>query len=101
MVSCKLCFRFTEFTSDQIPLLCSWQFITLAGLHTNALISNRFAKAFAVDGMKAYATQIQEKELEEGCEVVKHQAVSCLAELLVCSGQMVDHYFFVSLVVWR
>ncbi|KAJ9127478.1 Isocitrate lyase [Naganishia onofrii] len=53
-----------------------WQFITLAGLHTNALISNRFAKAFAVDGMKAYATQIQEKELEEGCEVVKHQAWS-------------------------
>jgi isocitrate lyase len=39
------------------------------------LISNRFAKAFAVDGMKAYTTLIQEKEMEEGCEVVKHQAV--------------------------
>lgn len=53
-----------------------WQFITLAGLHTNALISNRFAKAFAKDGMKAYALGIQEVEIEEGCEVVKHQNVS-------------------------
>jgi isocitrate lyase len=53
-----------------------WQFITLAGLHTNALISNRFAKAFAVDGMKAYTNMVQERELEEGCEVVKHQAWS-------------------------
>jgi hypothetical protein len=57
----------------------SWQFITLAGLHTNALISNRFAKAFAVDGMKAYTTLIQEKEMEENCEVVKHQAVRCFS----------------------
>lgn len=56
--------------------LDSWQFITLAGLHTNALISNRFAKAFAVDGMKAYTTMIQEQEIADGCEVVKHQAWS-------------------------
>lgn len=53
-----------------------WQFITLAGLHTSALISNRFAKAYAKEGMKAYVTQIQQKEAEEGCEVVKHQAWS-------------------------
>lgn len=53
-----------------------WQFITLAGLHTNALISNRFARDFAKEGMKAYATQIQEQEIEDGCEVVKHQAWS-------------------------
>ncbi|ODQ65810.1 isocitrate lyase [Nadsonia fulvescens var. elongata DSM 6958] len=50
-----------------------WQFITLAGLHTNALISDQFAKAYSQVGMKAYGQQIQAPEMEQGCEVVKHQ----------------------------
>ncbi|GAA5892775.1 isocitrate lyase 1 [Sporobolomyces salmoneus] len=50
-----------------------WQFITLAGLHSNAYISNAFAKAFATEGMKAYVGLVQEKERETGCDVLTHQ----------------------------
>ena len=50
-----------------------WQFITLAGLHSTALISDQFAKAYAKQGMRAYGALIQEPEMELGCEVVKHQ----------------------------
>jgi len=68
-----------------------WQFITLAGLHTTALISgtqpppqslhNRmltnatdtFAKAYAHQGMKAYGLLVQEPEMENGVDVVTHQ----------------------------
>jgi len=53
-----------------------WQFITLAGLHSNAYISDLFAKAFATDGMKAYVNLIQNKEREIGCDVLTHQAWS-------------------------
>lgn len=50
-----------------------WQFITLAGLHTNALITNSFAKDFRQYGMKAYANNIQKREMDEGVDVLKHQ----------------------------
>ena len=50
-----------------------WQFITLAGLHSNALISNSFASAFAKRGMRAYGEIVQEPEMEQGVEVVTHQ----------------------------
>ena len=50
-----------------------WQFITLAGLHTSALISHQFSKAFARDGMRAYGELVQEPEMEDGVDVVKHQ----------------------------
>ncbi|KAM0788829.1 Isocitrate lyase [Microbotryomycetes sp. NB124-2] len=50
-----------------------WQFITLAGLHSNAYISDSFAKAFATDGMKAYNNDIQQKERDIGCDVLTHQ----------------------------
>jgi len=42
-----------------------WQFITLAGLHTTALISDQFAKAYSTNGMRAYGELVQ--------DVVKHQ----------------------------
>ncbi|OQD90798.1 hypothetical protein PENANT_c001G08693 [Penicillium antarcticum] len=51
----------------------SWQFITLAGLHTTALISHQFAKAYAQNGMRAYGELIQEPEMEQGVDVVTHQ----------------------------
>ncbi|KAJ5322203.1 Isocitrate lyase [Penicillium brevicompactum] len=51
----------------------SWQFITLAGLHTTALISHQFAKAFAKSGMRAYGELVQEPEMEQGVDVVTHQ----------------------------
>jgi len=50
-----------------------WQFITLAGLHSTALISNSFASAFANRGMRAYGEIVQEPEMEQGVEVVTHQ----------------------------
>ncbi|KAH9937736.1 isocitrate lyase [Amylocystis lapponica] len=50
-----------------------WQFITLAGLHSNAYISDLFAKAFATEGMKAYVELIQRREREIGCDVLTHQ----------------------------
>lgn len=50
-----------------------WQFITLAGLHTTALAINAFSRDFAQDGMKAYAQTIQQREMDEGVDVLKHQ----------------------------
>ncbi|KAB8342958.1 hypothetical protein FH972_022553 [Carpinus fangiana] len=50
-----------------------WQFITLAGLHQTALISDRFSKAYAKQGMRAYGEIIQEPEAEEGVDVLTHQ----------------------------
>ena len=50
-----------------------WQFITLGGLHSNAYISDLFAKEFAKEGMKAYVELVQRKEREIGCDVLTHQ----------------------------
>ncbi|CVK92973.1 probable isocitrate lyase (acu-3) [Fusarium mangiferae] len=50
-----------------------WQFITLAGLHTTALISDQFAKAYSTVGMRAYGELVQEPEMEQKVDVVKHQ----------------------------
>lgn len=50
-----------------------WQFITLAGLHSTALISNSFASDYAKRGMRAYGETIQEPEMEQKVEVVTHQ----------------------------
>ncbi|CAM1500665.1 Fc.00g098270.m01.CDS01 [Cosmosporella sp. VM-42] len=50
-----------------------WQFITLAGLHTTALISDQFAKAYSSIGMRAYGELVQEPEMDTKVDVVKHQ----------------------------
>lgn len=50
-----------------------WQFITLAGLHTTALAVDNFSRQYAEIGMKAYGQSVQDKEIEQGVEVVKHQ----------------------------
>ncbi|KAH6908027.1 isocitrate lyase [Coprinopsis sp. MPI-PUGE-AT-0042] len=50
-----------------------WQFITLGGLHSNAYISDLFAKNYAKSGMKAYVELVQRKEREIGCDVLTHQ----------------------------
>ncbi|WVN86032.1 isocitrate lyase [Cryptococcus depauperatus CBS 7841] len=50
-----------------------FQFITLAGLHSNAYINDLFAKTFATEGMKAYVELIQSREREIGCDVLTHQ----------------------------
>ena len=53
-----------------------FQFITLAGLHSNAYINELFAQAFATEGMKAYVELIQRRERDIGCDVLTHQKVS-------------------------
>lgn len=50
-----------------------WQFITLAGLHQTALISDTFSKAYAKRGMAAYGELIQEPEMDNKVDVVTHQ----------------------------
>lgn len=50
-----------------------WQFITLAGLHTNALASRTFAQGYSKIGMQAYGRDVQQKEIDAGVDVVKHQ----------------------------
>lgn len=50
-----------------------FQFITLAGLHTDAYISDLFAKNFATEGMKAYVEIVQRKERELGTDTLTHQ----------------------------
>lgn len=50
-----------------------WQFITLAGLHSTALVSDTFARAFAAGGMRAYGELVQEPEMDAGVDVVTHQ----------------------------
>lgn len=50
-----------------------FQFITLAGLHSNAYISDLFAQNFKKDGMKAYVEFVQRKERELGTDVLTHQ----------------------------
>ncbi|TFK52266.1 isocitrate lyase [Heliocybe sulcata] len=50
-----------------------WQFITLGGLHSNAYISDLFARAYAQEGMKAYVELVQRREREIGCDVLTHQ----------------------------
>lgn len=50
-----------------------WQFITLAGLHTTALISDTFAKAYSKQGMRAYGELVQEPEMLNKVDVVTHQ----------------------------
>ncbi len=50
-----------------------WQFITLAGFHMDALISEVFTRQFAKDNMLAYVQNIQRAERREGVDQLTHQ----------------------------
>jgi isocitrate lyase len=50
-----------------------WQFITLAGFHSDALIADTFARAYATTGMLAYVNMVQRQEREHGVETLSHQ----------------------------
>lgn len=50
-----------------------WQFITLAGLHSSALATFKFTKEFSEEGMKAYANNVQQIEMDLNVDVLKHQ----------------------------
>ncbi|XP_062188812.1 isocitrate lyase [Phragmites australis] len=50
-----------------------WQFITLAGFHADALVTDTFARDFARRGMLAYVERIQREERINGVETLEHQ----------------------------
>jgi len=50
-----------------------WQFITLAGFHSNGLITHQFVEGFAERGMHAYVNMIQRQEREAGVKLLRHQ----------------------------
>lgn len=62
-----------SFISDLGKLGFIWQFITLAGFHSNALITDTFASRFAKKGMVAYVNEIQRQERQYGIETLTHQ----------------------------
>ncbi|KAJ3064537.1 isocitrate lyase 1 [Podochytrium sp. JEL0797] len=61
------------YIDDLAKLGFVWQFITLAGFHSNALISDNFAKDYAQRGMLAYVEGIQRQERANGVETLTHQ----------------------------
>lgn len=62
---------------DFIPRIAKlgfcWQFITLAGFHADALVTDIFARDFARRGMLAYVEKIQREERNNGVETLAHQ----------------------------
>merc|ERR1711988_878047 len=61
------------FIKDLGKLGYTWQFITLAGFHCNALGIDNFAKDYAKRGMRAYVEGIQREERRLGVETLTHQ----------------------------
>ncbi|CAO3625353.1 unnamed protein product [Cunninghamella echinulata] len=51
----------------------TWQFITLGGLHANALATSTFARSFKETGMLGYVSNVQRKEREHNVDVLQHQ----------------------------
>jgi isocitrate lyase len=49
------------------------QLISLAGLHSNAVVTAELAEKYKTEGMLAYVNLIQRKEKEIGCDVLTHQ----------------------------
>eukprot|EP00550_Attheya_septentrionalis_P002512 CAMPEP_0198283714 /NCGR_PEP_ID=MMETSP1449-20131203/3293_1 /TAXON_ID=420275 /ORGANISM="Attheya septentrionalis, Strain CCMP2084" /LENGTH=603 /DNA_ID=CAMNT_0043980477 /DNA_START=121 /DNA_END=1932 /DNA_ORIENTATION=+ len=65
-----------HFNDDLGRLGYAWQFITLAGFHSNGLVITKLARSFGDQGMLAYVQNIQRKEREEEVELLKHQTWS-------------------------
>ncbi|TMW66108.1 hypothetical protein Poli38472_003873 [Pythium oligandrum] len=64
------------FIDDLGKLGYCWQFITLAGFHSDSLGITRFARDYAERKMLAYVEGIQRAERNEGIETLKHQGWS-------------------------
>ncbi|ACI64459.1 isocitrate lyase [Thalassiosira pseudonana CCMP1335] len=62
-----------RFNDDLGRLGYTWQFITLAGFHSNGLVVTKLARSFGDEGMLAYVREIQRQEKEEEVELLKHQ----------------------------
>jgi len=62
-----------SFIWDLAKMGFCWQFITLAGFHSDALGIDLFAREYAKHGMRAYVQLIQRQEREHGVETLTHQ----------------------------
>ncbi|KAI8912096.1 isocitrate lyase [Powellomyces hirtus] len=65
--------QISSFIGDIAKLGFAWQFITLAGFHSDALITDLFARDYAKRGMLAYVEGIQRQERINGVETLSHQ----------------------------
>eukprot|EP01062_Namystynia_karyoxenos_P002104 TRINITY_DN1072_c0_g1_i12.p2 TRINITY_DN1072_c0_g1~~TRINITY_DN1072_c0_g1_i12.p2 ORF type:complete len:633 (+),score=272.91 TRINITY_DN1072_c0_g1_i12:84-1901(+) len=61
------------FSPDLGKLGYVWQFCTLAGFHSNALMVDTFTADYSQRGMRAYVERIQRKEREHSVETLTHQ----------------------------
>ncbi len=62
-----------RFNDDLGKLGYTWQFITLAGFHSNGLVVTKLARSFGEKGMLAYVQDIQRQEKVEEVELLTHQ----------------------------
>eukprot|EP00580_Thalassiosira_gravida_P018497 CAMPEP_0201672036 /NCGR_PEP_ID=MMETSP0494-20130426/31312_1 /ASSEMBLY_ACC=CAM_ASM_000839 /TAXON_ID=420259 /ORGANISM="Thalassiosira gravida, Strain GMp14c1" /LENGTH=589 /DNA_ID=CAMNT_0048153567 /DNA_START=197 /DNA_END=1963 /DNA_ORIENTATION=+ len=62
-----------RFNDDLGKLGYAWQFITLAGFHSNGLVVTKLARSFGDEGMLAYVRDVQRQEKVEEVELLKHQ----------------------------
>jgi len=72
------------FISDLAKLGFCWQFITLAGFHSDALGITTFAREYKTHGMLAYVQMIQRMEREHEVDTLTHQKWS--------GSELVDAY---------
>jgi len=61
------------FREDLAAMGYKFQFITLAGFHSNGLVVTKLARSFGDRGMLAYVQDIQRQEKKEEVELLKHQ----------------------------
>lgn len=66
-------FELERFCSDLGKCGYVYQFITLAGFHMNALVSELFTRKYAKEGMIAYVRDVQRKERAADVDQLKHQ----------------------------
>lgn len=65
--------QLATFNDDLGRLGYVWQFITLAGFHSNGLIITELARSYGDKGMLAYVQNIQRKERDAQVELLTHQ----------------------------
>jgi isocitrate lyase len=65
--------QMARFNDDLGRLGYVWQFITLAGFHSNGLIITQLAREFGDRGMLAYVERIQRQERKDKIELLTHQ----------------------------
>ena len=65
--------QLSAFNDDLGRLGYCWQFITLAGFHSNGLAVTKISRSFADEGMIAYVRDVQREERDGEVELLTHQ----------------------------